>query len=278
MVNFFVIGAPKCGTTSLHDWITQCSHIETAKRKELFFFDYQFELGFKWYHSHFNFKAIVGDFTPTYFYSLDALKRIYSYNPNAKIIVLLRNPVNRFVSHYNDLKNWTKNDKDIQLFSDTIIDRGRFNINFNLFENGRYSLHIRKLLSIFPSKNVKIVFFEELIKYPKTVLYDILTFIGIDDPIMSDIKLEVFNNAYKARSLYVNKLLGSEFLRDISSKSPNFLQNYFRKIYKSIRKFNSNKIEFNENEIDINYLKLCYKTEIYAMDKLFPTKVQKFWT
>jgi len=110
--DFIIIGAAKCGTTSLYDYLTQHPSIYSADRKEIYFFDRYYPLGINWYKGFFrlkifkNFKKINGSFltgeaTPTYIHHPLAAERISKSIPKAKLIVLLRNPVDRAFSSYN---------------------------------------------------------------------------------------------------------------------------------------------------------------------------------
>lgn len=279
LVNFFVIGAPKCGTTSLHDWLTQHPELDVPARKELFYFDYQYELGLNWYHSHFNFgsNSIKGDFTPTYLYSKEAIQRIYDYNDEAKILVVLRDPVGRFISHYYDLMNWVGSNNEVKIQDDIIIDRGRFKINFNLLKNGQYSNYLKDVYSVFPKGQVKILFFEEIIRYPSECLGDILNFIGVKNSSVHGISFHQMNKAGRSRSLIVNKLLGSEVLRDFVSKLPLGLQSKVRMGYQLLRRINTTSVKREPELIDMEFLMKYYEEEYCNMSDIYPQKVDKYW-
>ncbi len=106
--DFLIIGAQKSGTTSLYDLLTQHPHVERAALKELNYFDRHFEKGVEWYRSQFRLprlneerKPITGEATPDYLFYPDAAKRAAQVVPQARLIVLLRNPVDRAYSHYH---------------------------------------------------------------------------------------------------------------------------------------------------------------------------------
>jgi hypothetical protein len=106
--DFLIIGAQKSGTTSLYDLLTQHPHVERAALKELNYFDRHFEKGVEWYRSQFPLprrkeerKLITGEATPDYLFYPDAARRAAQVVPQARLIVLLRNPVDRAYSHYH---------------------------------------------------------------------------------------------------------------------------------------------------------------------------------
>jgi len=109
--DFLIIGAKKSGTTSLYRYLIQHPSIKSATTKEISFFDRYFQKGTNWYRMNFPMKKIwmkknsrtelTGEATPTYIYHPHAPKRVYDLLPNVKIIVLLRNPVDRTYSQYN---------------------------------------------------------------------------------------------------------------------------------------------------------------------------------
>jgi hypothetical protein len=109
--NSFIIGAEKCGSTALHRYLLQHPQIEGAKCKEVSYFDFNYGRGEDWYRGHFPLspdyrrkgreapKAIF-DSTPNYLFDPRVPVRLHDFDPNAKLIVVLRDPVRRAYSHY----------------------------------------------------------------------------------------------------------------------------------------------------------------------------------
>ena len=108
MPNFIIIGAQKCGTTSLFEYLTQHPLVLPPIKKEIGFFDFRQYQGLGWYRSHFpsyfsklfKLKAITGEASTGYICHPHAPRRIAEVVPQVKLIVLLRNPVDRAYSHY----------------------------------------------------------------------------------------------------------------------------------------------------------------------------------
>lgn len=108
MPDFLIVGAMKGGTSSLFNYLIQHPMIVPPIRKELHFFGSGFHAGKSeaWYRAHFPIQArlrggkITGEATPGYMYYPGAADRLAAHVPNARLIVVLRNPVERAISHY----------------------------------------------------------------------------------------------------------------------------------------------------------------------------------
>ena len=98
--NFLIIGAQRCGTTTLYNQLVSHPDISPATTKELHYFDINFSKGIQWYKEQFNDERIIGEASPYYIFHPLCPKRIFDIIPEVKIIVLLRNPVERAYSHY----------------------------------------------------------------------------------------------------------------------------------------------------------------------------------
>jgi hypothetical protein len=102
-----IIGAQKAGTTYLYHLLTQHPSVESATAKEVHYFDVHFGKGLDWYRSHFprpewrgGQKTMTGEASPYYLFHPHAARRAADAVPHARLIVLLRNPVDRAYSDY----------------------------------------------------------------------------------------------------------------------------------------------------------------------------------
>ncbi len=127
--DFIIIGAMKCGTTSLYYDICEHPCVESASYDEIGYFDVNYHLGLNWYRSMFPTiikknkvikkfgKFMTGEDTPFYFWNSKAIERIHKDLPNIKLVVILRNPIDRAYSEYqNGIRNGTEN----RIFEDVI--------------------------------------------------------------------------------------------------------------------------------------------------------------
>jgi hypothetical protein len=111
--DFLLIGAAKAGTTTLHAWLAQHPLVVPSTTKEVHYFDYEFYRGEDWYRTHFPHEReraafagehgrpfLTGESSPTYLSHLWAPERIARALPGVRLLVVLRNPVDRAYSQY----------------------------------------------------------------------------------------------------------------------------------------------------------------------------------
>ncbi len=190
--NFFIVGAPRAGTTSLYNYLKKIPGIYMSPMKEPHYFsESSFPEGrfrtiirdkkkylelFKKIKN----EKIVGEASATYLSDPEAPNLIHHIIPNAFILASLRDPVERTFSHflmhksqgvlkptfYEQLENELNN----------IVDPTEPNIHL---ESGLYSSGVKKHLNIFGENQVKIIIFEEFIKNTKGTVEEILKFLNI---------------------------------------------------------------------------------------------------
>lgn len=110
----FILGAQKCGTSTLHDWLSSANSIHQGRQKEIHFFDNElnFAKGINWYNRQFPIYAKnILDSSPRYLYHPDVPKRVKNTfgSKSIKFIVLLRDPIERSISAWNFYKELFKN-------------------------------------------------------------------------------------------------------------------------------------------------------------------------
>ena len=185
---FLCIGVQKAGTTSLINYLSL--HPDIFMTGEIHFFDTT-ELSKSEiikYENRFNTnKLIVGEKTPSYSYLTFAIDRIYNYNPDIKLILILREPISRAFSAYNqslnDFKKSLNDVDDKKIITDFEIEENiklsEVNSNgYHFILRGKYDEIISYILSKFPRKNIYIGISEE-IKLDKQKYYnEIFSFLG----------------------------------------------------------------------------------------------------
>ena len=103
--DFVIIGVQKCGTTALYNYVEEHPDVAPALTKEIHFFDHHFHRGERWYRAHFptrrfDSRALCGEASPAYLLHPAAPRRMVECLPDAKLIVLLRDPADRAYSHF----------------------------------------------------------------------------------------------------------------------------------------------------------------------------------
>jgi len=205
--DFIIIGAMKCGTTSLYYDICEHPCTLAAAYDEIGFFDSNFHLGLNWYRSMFPRKkqienirrkegvAITGEDTPFYFWNPLAAKRIQELLPNIKLIIILRNPIDRAYSEYQDLflrkseppPFETIIEKEMNVgteYTDLITEENVeeiFKQKTSLLSKGIYVNQLKIWTALFPKEQILILSTENLSCDPNAVLGSVFQYLNLPD-------------------------------------------------------------------------------------------------
>jgi hypothetical protein len=190
-LDFIVIGAQKSGTTSLHEYLSRHPEIGVGTKKELHYFDkdiyFKKGINYKEYHRFFDFnggEVVYGETTPSYIYKEKFIDRIKEYNPDIKLIVLLRNPIKRAFSHWNMRRKRGNESRPFHtcvLSELELIKDKKYKADLNHYlDRGRYYRQVKYLLDNFPSENIKIFNSNELKLSPSDTLNSIFDFLKLD--------------------------------------------------------------------------------------------------
>lgn len=119
-IDFLLVGFPKSGTTSLHEYLLQHPNFSSSWTKEPGFFSYRYEKGINHYLKNFRFKKnnIYFESSTNYIYHPHTFKRVKQFNPKMKFIICLRNPVDQVFSHWNHAK---QNGLEFDSFEDALL-------------------------------------------------------------------------------------------------------------------------------------------------------------
>jgi len=197
--DFVIIGVPKGGTTSLIRWLNHCPNLWCHPRKELHFFDGNFNLGQEWYCAQFprftdDAKVLRGEATPNYFSHLQTPERFATLMPHGRAILLLRDPVQRALSWVRHLQrleglegsldHWLTLELDQleALSSEELLHHPR--IGTGALQDSCYDVHLRNWQKhIDVSKQMLVLSSESLFETPASQLQQVLSFLDQpDDP------------------------------------------------------------------------------------------------
>ena len=221
-VGFIGIGARKSATTWLYENLVAHPQIATpgVSKKEVDYFSTHHARGDAWYHSHFDSSGpLVGEFSVSYFADPQVPCRVHRYNPQMRMILSLRNPVDRLLSEhlFEIQRGRTKADVDFwQAFEESPL----------YVNQGMYATHLQRWLEYFDLKNLHIVLFDDIQTAPKDVLTSTLTFLGAD-PTLQRRTLPPKNVATTYRSGRFRKVthrLGRQTLRHLGPTPFRILQ------------------------------------------------------
>jgi len=280
--NLFIVGAPKAGTSSLYAYLKNIPGIYMSPYKEPNYFSAK-TIGEKSvarpirdktkYLSLFKQvkdEKIIGEASPSYLSDPDAAKLIHRVNPDARIIISLRDPVERTFSYYLMFIR-------LGLMKDSFHDELQrslklvrvFNKRSLRLETGLYAEDIQRYLDIFGQEKVKIIIFEEFIKDTKSTMMEILSFFNVNYH-LDDFKGESYNYFARGRGLVAQFLLREKRIRFFAEKftSPNTRRVLREKLL--LKKDIKPKMDKEERDILVKF----YKNDVKETQKILGRKLQ----
>ena len=222
---FLVIGVQKGGTTSLYRYLEQHPCVASAFAKEVHFFDNhtredKYGKGMAWYRSHFVYstaklyhqlihqqKLITGEGSPDYIFDLNAPSRIATALPDAKLIVLLRNPIDRAYSHYlhNTRAAWDPNREPLSFEEAIAAEASRLQgekekllqdqryfsysyMHYSYLNRGLYADQLETWFQLYPREQLLVLQSETFFADPRTLFKQVLEFLGLPEWELSEYK------------------------------------------------------------------------------------------
>ena len=199
---FLIIGGVRCGTTSLYYDICKHPSVEKAAYDEIGFFDDNYHLGIDWYRSMFPTEkkmnkiqketgfCVTGEDTPFYIWNKSAIEKIKNLIPEIKLIVILRNPVDRAYSNYHlsvregnenrSFKDAIRNDiKFINYKKHNHEELTNFDFKKSYIAKGLYYDQLINWFNTFDKKQISIVFTEDLRDNPEDTMQTIFKFLQL---------------------------------------------------------------------------------------------------
>tara|TARA_B100001057_G_scaffold500077_1_gene613349 strand:+ start:878 stop:1741 length:864 start_codon:yes stop_codon:yes gene_type:complete len=273
--NLYIVGAAKSGTTSLHNYLDEHDDIYMSNPKELNFFSKAEILSQNLYYDMYlpkNFSSYLkifegglnykyqGESSVSYIYYEKVPKKIKDISPDAKIIIMLRNPSDRAVSHYLMDTRLGYNEHPLEDIIDKKKDLKTIELFYQQFiELGFYSRQVNRYLNVFGKKNVKIIIFDEFVANRKRVIEDVLDFLKIKN---QELNIEIKHNKFiSPSSRPINFLFKNKYLRKISSNFPEIIKKLI------FRLFFSEKKPLINQELK-NKLTKIYKKDLQSLEKI----------
>ena len=190
-LDFILAGAQKSGTTALHYFLEKHPRITMGDQEEMHFFDddglFSGPVDYELLHRHFPLlprSTIAGECTPSYLYWKQAAERIWNYNPRIKLLVLLRNPVERAFAHWNMQRFKGREPLD---FLDAVKEEKsriagappREARRFAYVDRGFYVQHLERFFRFFSREQMMIIKFEKFRQEQRETLDSIFSFLGV---------------------------------------------------------------------------------------------------
>lgn len=238
--NLVIIGAMKSGTTSLHNYLSRHPEIAMSKQKELHFFSAErnWKQGVKWYEAHFIVNAkIRGESSASYAKYPKAARvpqRMHSLIPDAKLIYILRDPVDRIISEY---RHYRADGSERRLPTEALRD-----LKDNQYVyNSKYFTQLKQFLEYYSEDNIFITTTEELNKQPQQTIQKVFTFLNVDDSFYHpDFTKRLHVSDEKRLKNTVGLFLTKKFRNsEIKNKIRSALPSFINQAYVSMTRSNS---------------------------------------
>lgn len=229
MPNFLILGAAKSGTTALYHYLINHPEIYMSPKKETNFFTFEgqkasfrgpgdnalnnasiTELGL--YKALFNKvknEKAIGEASPLYLYDKDTPKKIKKHIPNAKLIIMLRNPADRaFSSYLHCLRDGREEYKSFEMALDqeTFRIKNNWGLIWHYKNAGLYYEQLRRYYQEFDSSNIRIYLYDDFLNQTTNILKDIFDFLEIDTSFIPDVSVK-HNKSGIPNSKVVQRLL-----------------------------------------------------------------------
>ncbi|MFC2096494.1 sulfotransferase [Bacteroidota bacterium] len=276
--NFFIVGAAKSGTTSLYNYLGQHPDIYFSPIKEPNYFSddidiskfssiykrntfldidkyfsksklEELQLTFirnpEYYERLFDAEQdfkLKGESSTSYLYSKSASQNIYSYDPKAKIIVVLRNPMERAFSHYQMAVRYgyTKLNFREAIEKDIQQKNKGWGISELFIDLGMYYEQLERYFNVFPLNQIKVLLSDDLKNNTQEGLNECFKFLGVENLKIED--QEIYNYSTSPRNIWVNYIITRIGIKkSLKNLIPNFMIKSF---------FKPTKDRLNRNEFD----------------------------
>lgn len=262
---FIGIGAQRAGTTWIYNCLKQHPDIFMSEPKELHFFYVNYYHGIKWYEDHFNScgnAKAIGEITPDYMYRETAMANMAKHLPNAKLFMVLRNPIERTISAYRLFNKKFRN----MSFHDALLN------DPVLIEQSRYINHIKMVYKYYDKSQIKILIYDDLENDPLGFIRELYNYLDVD----TTFEPEGINVRYnriiypKMQELLIKYKL--EWLIETVKALP--LGKWIRKKHEKQGIGKGSDIL----ESDIVKLKMTFKSDIHALSKMIDIDLSNWYS
>jgi hypothetical protein len=204
--NFVVIGAPRAGTTTLASYLSDHPDVFVAPGKEVRFFTHRWSRGLDWYRAQFaasGRQRRIGEASPQYMHDTVAMTRLTTVLPDADLIAVLRNPVDRANSHFHYR---AARGLETRTLSEALHDEldGRQDV-YPYLAMGAYHHQLTAIDDVAPHHRRLILWYDDLAEDLPGVLRSVASFLGISDSWDERAEIRVVNSADRFRSLRVRR-------------------------------------------------------------------------
>lgn len=250
---FIIVGAAKCGTTSLWRYFKEHPEVCMARTKETFFFSRdigakegadgmgqaatgRYSKGLAWYESLYDAcgkEKVRGEVSTIYWPSLDSPDLIMQTIPGVKVIVILRDPVERLYSHYWEER---KQGWDLPDF-ETMVEERHPRLERYIYVSA-YHVHLQRYLDKFPRGRLSVFLFDDLRDHPQRFIREIYESVGVDSEFIPTNLGKKYNPLQFTRVLWLQRLLQNKYVMRLALTLPPWSYSAMGRLNQEIVKLN----------------------------------------
>ncbi len=273
-IDFIGIGETKSATSWIFDCLIEHPQVCKISPKEIHFFDRNYQYGMDWYKNFFQHCSkdkLKGEFTPSYLSHKKALIRIKKNFPKAKLIICLRNQLDRMISryYYNQSRGKMRRSVSIEDF-----------VKKSDLRNYLYYQNIKELFDLFPKEQILILIYDDIKKDKKAFVKKIYHFLNIDtkfvpkglylkknETVSKKIKIIRLNNyLWRMRSLVRSLKYRDSIIRILKAIGINYLAKIIFR-WNRKKKFSIVEKKYPPEE-EIKRIKNFYKKDIEKLERI----------
>ncbi|MEC9373786.1 MAG: sulfotransferase domain-containing protein [Planctomycetota bacterium] len=229
--DFVIIGAQKCGTTSLYRYLSMHPQVGAARTKEVHYYSMHFDRGRRWYRSNFPHalrrgierrvrgrRFVSGEASPDYMFDARAAERMRRDLPDVRLIALLRDPVTRALSHY---RHTVRRGLEPLPFEEAIEAEGERLRNASpdsvpfrfqsYLARGRYAEQLERWFALFPREQILVLQAEDFFAETAAAYARVLSHIGVGPHDPGAFERHNFHGEYEGLSERAKRRLVDEF-------------------------------------------------------------------
>lgn len=275
MIDFIGIGAQKSGTSWIYACLYEHPEICTPIKEIHFFSRDRFSKGKNWYEHQFRNCAaglLRGEFSTSYLYSRTAPAAIKSLYPDAKLIAVLRNPVDRAYSQYHNAIKAGEIIPDLP-FAQYVKDEP------SVVEQGLYHEQLTRYRAAFPEDQMLVLLYEDIATDPVAFMRHIYDFLGVDPAFVAGMVNQRVNIARRPRAVSIDRAMHrvSEFLR---ARGLDRLVHAVRKtgVPDLVRGANTRESpESSADSFEKERLRALFQTDVAKLSTLLNKDMSRYW-
>jgi hypothetical protein len=301
--DFFIVGAQKCGTTALYEYLKQHPDVFMPDRKEAHFFAPDLDSGaeidklffIRDMEEYLNLFAAagnekrVGEASPGYLYSRVAASRIKEFCPQANIIIMLRNPVDMIYSlHAQRVHSGNEDIDDFESALNAEQDRSNglrmpkyaYNAKSLLYrETAKYADQVQRFMDNFGRDKIQVIIFDDFIKDTLRIYQETCRFLDIDASF--EPQIEVVNPNTTSRSKLVRNLLlfHTLTLQKAIKSLPAPVEEAAKRVGKTVLNFNTKTQPRPSMSLELRHrLQAEFAPDVEKLSKLLNRDLTSLWT